>query len=549
MLHELCVQNYALLDNINAPFNDGFNVLTGETGAGKSLLAGALSLLLGERADAGFIRQGSDEAEVSGLIVLAAGSEAALWLSRRSIALDDGAIIIRRIVRRNGRGVIYVGSNMVSREELAELAGLLFDMHGQHEHQSLYNKENQRKILDRAAGLTSLLTEYQNLYTQTKTTKEELANLRQESTRSENEREFLSYALAEIEEVNPSSAERESLSHNLKGLSSREKELTKLNHFDELTTEALFKLKEAAALLDHFEAGEAGSRFSSSLLELEDAAAVILALKDSFNFSPDELEAMQSRLQAMQRLEKKYGGTMESLLKFAAEGRAKLNRLENNTELEAGLTAKITKLEQELLEKAEIISQKRKETALNLQQEAEANLRELEMTGCRFVIEVKPRTKNGELMLTATGLDDVEFCFAPNIGSGLKPLKAIASGGEASRVLLALKSVLAKNENVPCLIFDEIDTGIGGTAARAVAGHLQKLAKTKQVLVITHLATIAAGANHHLKIEKKNYLNTTITSVTPISKTERIKEIARMLSGASDSLALAHAEAMLSEKE
>jgi DNA repair protein RecN (Recombination protein N) len=555
MLQELRVNNYALLDNVSAPFENGFNVLSGETGAGKSLLAGALGLLLGEKADSQFIRHGCDEAEVSGLIVLNEQSEAALWLAGRGIRLDDGAIVIRRVLKRNGRGAIYVGASIMSRDDLAVLASMIFDMHGQHEHQSLYNKENQRRILDKAAAVTEEVAAYAALFQKVRTLKDELTALLEERRRTVHEQEFLRFALNEIESVNPDPEERDMLSEKLKSMGNKEKILDKLNRFGRLTTGhegALTLLREAAAILDAtgevFTENKEHERFKSALLELEDAAQSVMAEACRFDFSADELEAMQERLSAMQRLEKKYGGSMAALQHFIAEARSKLENFENSEDDEIALRKAIESAESELKERALNISQKRKARAVSLQEAAEASLRQLEMEACRFVIDIKPRqNKEGGRVLTASGMDDVEFLFAPNRGEGLKPLKTIASGGEASRILLALKSVLAEDDTIDCLIFDEIDTGIGGSAARAVARHLQKLAEHKQVLVITHLATIAAAAEYQLKIEKNSYLNTTITTVTPISKEERVAEIARMLSGRNDEAATAHARALIAD--
>lgn len=554
MLQELRVKNYALLDNVQAPFEKGFNALTGETGAGKSLLAGALGLLLGQKANASLIREGCDEAEISGVLQLAPDSEAALWLKKRDIFLDEGALAVRRIIKSSGRSSIYLQSAPVTREELAELAALLFDMHGQHEHQSLYNRDNQRKILDKAAGAAALAAEYGKLFAQLKEEREALERLRQKKSKAIEEQAYLQFALDEIDETAPSLEAKQDLSQKLKQLESKERLNQSLERFRQLTTGqdgAVAKLKEAKAALktlaDLLSETDI-ARYESALLELEDVCDVLTGLRDGMSFSEADLEEMSRRLSAMQRLEKKHGGTMESLLKFADEARAKLALAEDGAEEERALNAQLEAGEARLRLLARQLSEKRKARAALLEKEAEACLKNLNMPNSRFAVQITEKmTPDGQKAISQTGMDNIEFLFSSNVGEPLKPLKAIASGGEASRVLLALKSAIADQDSIDCLIFDEIDTGIGGQAALSVARHMQKLARSKQILCITHLAAIAAHADCQLKIEKKTHGMRTITQVEPISKEERAKEIARMLSGRADESALAHACALLQD--
>lgn len=552
MLKEIRVKDYAILGDVSVQFAHGLHVFTGETGAGKSLLAGALGLLLGQKANDNVISQGAKEAHIFGLIEVHPLSQAASWLSDHEIDLDNGEILVQRIVKAQGRSNAYLQSHPVSAQDLSEFMAMLFDMHGQHENQSLYYKENQRKILDASAGLQKDVARCQELFYQLKGQHEELKNWQENHNKLLEEQDYLDYSLQEIDDVKMQLNEREQLQAKLKSLESSEKINRGLQGFADLMSSSggvLQKLKEAKTALinvSHLLKEEDIARFNSSMIELEDVSEVFISMKDSLSYSSEELESLNARLLILQRLEKKYGGSSEAVFRFADQARERLGRIEMGEEEKERLQAACAHTEQQLHALAKEISQKRHQHAQELQVQVQQVLHELSMPSAHFEIQVAERKRSdGKRALGTTGIDDIEFLFAANLGQPLKPLKSIASGGEASRVLLALKSVLALADEIGTLIFDEIDTGVGGNAALSVAKHMQKLAKSKQVLCITHLAVIAAHADEQICLKKKELDGNTITEVLPINDEDRIREIARMLSGTQDEIALQHAQTLL----
>jgi DNA repair protein RecN (Recombination protein N) len=552
MLKELHVRNYALLDNVSVSFDQGFTVFTGETGAGKSLLAGALGVLLGQKVSESIIRDKSQDTEITGLLDIAPESEAAQWLDNHDISYNSPSCLLRRVIKPNGRSQVYIESSLISSSDLADLSKLLFDLHGQHEHQSLYSKDNHRKLLDKAAGLNDDVEIYTKLFYQLKANREALKQKEEEYQQWLAQKEFLNYALEEIAAIDPKLNEKDELLDKLKSLESYEKISQALQDFLHLTQGsqgALVQLKEAQIVLKSLPVNMLDShidRLSSTIIEIEDITQDFVQLHEQQYYSPEELENIHKRVAILQKLEKKYGGSIASVLQFAEQTQAKLQHIDDNTAEQELLKQQCNQLENQIFELAKQLSHKRHAYASLLQQQAEHALHELSMPSARFVIQIKDRIRpDGQKAAGNTGIDDIEFLFSANAGYDVQPLKNIASGGEASRVLLALKSIMALSDPVDCLIFDEIDTGIGGQTAVLVAKYLQKLSQHKQVLCITHLASIAAHADWHMKIEKNDSLGQAYTHVIPITNDERGKEIARMLSGHIDATALDHAKQLL----
>jgi DNA repair protein RecN (Recombination protein N) len=553
MLQELRVKNYALLDNVEVSFSEHFTALTGETGAGKSLLVGALGLLLGQKASGEFIRAGYDEAEVSGVVKLATQSEAESWLLARDIPLEDNILVLRRLVKANGRSPIYANSVPMTREDLAELSAMLFDMHGQHEHQSLYVKENQRILLDSAAGLDDVVVQFAHNYSAWKEKREELEALKVAKAEALQEQEHLIFATEEIAEVRPTLLEKEQLLIKSKRLEGSERLVQSLEKFWQVmrgNSGVIAQVKVAQSMLKPIaqEAGEVlMARFESVMLELEDTSETLLRLRDGLDFSVTELEEMSARLSAIQRLEKKYGaGSIEGLLLFEERALQKLATLDESENEERVLNKQIAQMEKALFSQARELSLRRQACSAALEAEVSTLLADLNMPNAQFSVRIKERRNaQGQKVISINGVDDVEFMFSANQGEALRPLKMVASGGEASRILLVLKTVLAKQQGVECLIFDEIDTGVGGEAAVKIAQHLRRLALNKQVICITHLASIASCADLQLKIEKQSVGQRTSTQVYAIEGEDRVREIARMLSGTMDESALSHARSLL----
>lgn len=557
MLEELRVRNYALIDELDLAFHPGLNVLSGETGAGKSILIGALGILLGGKADGQAVRTGTDEAEVSGRLYVGDNRDVAAWLEEREIVPEEGGLLLRRTVKSSGRGSISIQSRPVTKQELAELTALLFDIHGQHEHQSLLQPDRQRALLDRFSGLEEETEALKERFALLKAKRKELEEQSQDEGRMEQELDLLRFAVNEIEQAALKPGEEETLQDEKQMLGQGEKIF---EHLEELERNlwggggaveglrgAMKPLGELGSLST--ELADLSRRFDSAFYEIEDVAESLKAYRDGVDFSPQRLEACESRLAEIRRLEKKYGPTITSVLGYREEALARIEGIENrDTRLEE-LRGEISRLEQELLSRAAAISTRRKQGGAELGKRIQEQIRPLGMPKARFHVAVEPRLGgNGKPVCGPYGTDRIEFLIEPNPGEGLKSLRSIASGGEVSRIMLAVKSVLAETDSIDTLVFDEIDAGIGGEVALAVGEHLQSLGACKQILCITHLASIAARADNHVKVEKALSEERARTAVYPLDSEARRRELARMLSGDSrGELSLQHADELISK--
>lgn len=559
MLDELVIKDYALIDKLSVHFNDGLNIITGETGAGKSIVVGALSFLLGGKADIDIIRTGCEEASVSGIISVQPGNkDVATWLQDKDISTDEGRIIIRRNLKKTGRGSIYIQDVPVTRNDLLELTSYLFDIHGQHEHQALLKKENHRRYLDRFAGIEEQVQAFTILFLELSEKRKELeASLELEKQRNEKQ-ELLAFAIEEIAKANPKVGEIAELEAEAKKLAEYEKLSTvvinaaeALSHSELSALPLLRKAKaalESAAAIDP-SLSELSKRLSDLYYELEDASDQLVDYKDSLRFDENRLEAIEDRLAVLFKLRKKYGTTEEDILTYKDQAEAELEALSKIEENRAILKESISKLEQEITKRASELTAKRQSAAKSLAERITTILSTLGMPKAQFVIQVQSKGMNGNSKIIGPyGSDDIEFMISANLGEPVKELSKIASGGELSRVMLAIKTVLANTDTVETLVFDEIDTGIGGEVALSVGEHLAQVGKTKQIFCITHLASIAVRADNHLKVEKRIEGDRTITTLRALEKSERREEIARMLAGdAAASAALAHADELLAK--
>lgn len=558
MLEELTVQNYALIDRVSIRFDEGLNVLTGETGAGKSILVGALSLLHGAKADTGNIRTGAAESLVSGVFSVRENEEAKAWLAERDIPVEDGEIIVRRTVKRQGRGTIYVQSAPITRGDLEVLAGCLFDLHGQHEHQSLMQEERHRSLLDRFGGIEGQVANLTQLFQQVSSLKKRYEKMVSSERERMREIDILKFAVEEIDEAQLKPGEEEELEQERRVLSQHEKLFGLLDELYENTAEnrggALANLRSARQAMDSANQIDTSlspiaKRLDDVFFELEDVVEEIRNHRQGLEFSPDRLEECESRLALIHRLEKKYGNSVQEVLDYAEEARQQLSDLENWEEDKATLEQEIKEQERELLDRAGEISAKRKEHAEALGPRITEIIRTLGMAKADFQVSVEKRTNaQGRTSCGPYGLDSIAFRISPNPGEPLKPLADIASGGEISRVMLAIKTVLAESDQIPTLIFDEVDAGIGGEVALAVGQHMQSLGSYKQVLCITHLASIAVRADNHLRVEKHLEGERTLTDVRGVDGESRVHEISRMLAGdETGKTSRVHAEELLAK--
>jgi len=593
MIEELSVRNFALIDSLNLSFEKGFTVLSGETGAGKSIIVGALGFLFGAKADTEVIRSGSEEASVSAVVSVDDKNRDALqWLSQREIEREDSRLIIRRNVKASGRNSIYIQNVPVTRNDLAEFMGFLFDLHGQHTHESLLRKETHRVYLDRFSGLEDEVAAFSRVFTELAEKRRTLEALNRSEKEREQRLELLNYAIEEITKAAPKIGEIKELEAETQRLADFEKLSLHVNAVSSSLFEddvsflslgrGLRASLENAASIDS-SLSPLLKRLEDIFYEAEDLAAEFRSYRGRLSYDPAKLEEAEERLALLYKLKKKYrpaentdsGGQDEvGIIAYKAEAEAEIEALSGAGENQDRLKAEISRLEKDLAAKAAVLSVKRGEGAKRLGEGITGILSRLGMPKAVFAASVKPKTREGGagLVCGAFGADDVEFMISANTGEPLKELARIASGGELSRVMLAIKTVLcekeAKNagagtsaeralasEGSPpeTLIFDEVDTGIGGEVALSVGEYLARIGQGKQIFCVTHLASIAVRADNHLKVEKKVISaggasgERTVTEVSQLKGSARRQEIARMLAGDSGEVALAHADELLAK--
>ena len=602
MLEELSVRNFALIDSITLSFESGFSVLTGETGAGKSILVGSMSFLLGAKADTEVIRSGCNEAGVSAVVCVDANNHDALeWLARRDIEADDSRLVIRRTVKSTGRSSIYIQNVPVTRNELAEFMGFLFDLHGQHTHESLLRKETHRIYLDRFAGLEDTVTAFNRVFTELAEKRKALETINSSARDRDARLEILNYAVEEISKADPKRGETKELEAEAQRLGDFEKLSLHVNNaasalFDESESgESLLSLaRRARTALDNAASVDASltptlKRLEDLYYEAEDLAAEFRRYRDNLSYDPERLEEVEERLSLLYKLKKKYrparpqaDGSDErtysdedGILVYKAEALAEIETLSGAEENQDKLKAEISRLEKDLAARASALSAKRTEGAKRLGGGITEILSRLGMPNAVFAAQVSSKgagkesapnagnsvsEKGASLVCGPWGADDVEFMISANTGEPLKELARIASGGELSRVMLAIKTILCGSDagdtgmdaGAETMVFDEIDTGIGGEVALAVGEYLAQIGKGKQIFCVTHLASIAVRADNHFRVEKKvidggGGTGRTITEVSLLEPAERRQEIARMLAGDSGAAALAHADELLAK--
>ncbi|UTY23865.1 DNA repair protein RecN [Treponema denticola] len=556
MLENISVKNIALIDSLFVEFEKGLNVLSGETGAGKSILIGALTLLLGGKTSTDFIRTGTDEAAVSGSFFIGNKHiEALKWLGEHGIEPEDNRVLIRRNLKQNGRSNAWIQSTPVTRNELEDFTSLLVDIHGQHDHQSLFRIAEHRRFLDSFAGINNEVKMFTSLYAELAEKRTELENLNLSEKELAEKQELLQFAIDEITKAKLKEDEKEELEAEEKRLNQFEKLFEALNTASQLfsdesgiislTKKAMHNLETAKNCDEGLE--DLLKRLETGYYELDDISSSIDSYLSKLTFNPERVEQVQERLSLIYKLTKKYGATIHDVLNYAQNAEEQLEGLSKREAGKSELEQKIGILQSKLLKLGRILSEKRKEASSKLQKEVEEVLSNLGMPKTKFQVRVDTRLPEGNrLSANPYGFDDIEFMISPNAGEPLRPLSKIASGGELSRVMLALKTVLAEGDEADTLIFDEIDTGIGGEVAISVASHMKKLSQKKQILCITHLAVIASHADNHIKIEKNTMGQTTKTSAAAVSGKTRLEEIARMLAGDELSEAsLKHAEELL----
>ena len=576
MLEDLSIKNFALIDSVNIEFNKGFTVLSGETGAGKSILIGALSFLLGGKASVDQIRSGQSEASVTGTFLLPPVNEldniplkdedadpktARQWLSVHGIEAEDDRVIIRRYVRDNGKTAAWISGTPVTRADLQAFCFFLVDIHGQHEHQSLMKVTEHRKFLDSYAGITAKVAEFTELYSKLVEKRKTLSAMNTSDKEKNQKIDLLNFAVKEIEEAKLKENEDKELEAEQAKLSSFEKLFTEVETISGIFSgndgygmvdlcKKLRSSSEKAFSLDS-SLKDIDSRIENVFYEMSDLSEEVKSYARTLVFDPERLAFVQERLSLIYNLKKKYASNINAPLKevfaYFDNAQNELYALENSSANIEALTKEVSELEKVVYKAAKELSCKRVEASSKMASSVEAILSTLGMKGTKFAVSIQEKPGTEVVQKCGPyGLDNIEFLISANPGSPLLPLAKIASGGELSRVMLALKTVFASSDGVPTMIFDEIDTGIGGEVAVSVGSHIKNLAKNRQIFCITHLASIAVYADNQIKIQKGVTNDMTSTSVKAIEGEARVCEIARMLSGdATSAESLEHARSML----
>ena len=535
MLNELHIENIAVIERADICFAPGLNVLTGETGAGKSIVIDSIGAVLGDRVSRELVRRGADRAVVTASFDMDAEIER--FLRDNEIDAEDELVLQRRI-GADGKSSCRVCGLPVSAVQLKELASLLVDIHGQNDGRQLMDEKRHLSYLDRFGVPAGQLQDYAAAYGRYCAVRDQIDALRLDEEEKERLRDRLSYRIEELEKAEVKKGEYEEISSRLALLRNAEKLTEAIDNAcallydgDEnavsLAQNAANYAQRAASIAPELE--ESVKAVHEAVFSLTDAAETLRDLRESLDFSPEEFDALESRLSLLNRLQRKYNADEDGLIALLEDSRQKLDEIESADETVARLEREMEKEKQSCLAKATELSTVRKEAAATLQRRIVEELRELSMPSVRFAVEFTP-VDNDE-GFNAHGCDQVRFLMSANAGEELGRISRIASGGELSRIMLAMKNVFAENDTVPTMIFDEIDSGVSGIAAQRVGEKLFSVSRGKQVMCVTHLPQIAAMADTHFMISKSERDGRTYTSVTPLERQGRAEEIARLHGG------------------
>lgn len=545
MLAHIHICNLGIIEDVEIDFDKGLNILTGETGAGKTLIIGAISMICGGKASKDIIRNGEEKAFVEALFYV---EDEKLKEILSDMGYEEDELVISRELFSNGRSVAKINGRLVTVNELKEVGKVLIDIHGQHDNQSLLDEKKHIEVIDNFAGqeLLKIKEEYLSLYYERKKILEDIERLGGEPEKRIKNMEFLKFQIDEIENANLKIGEEEELFKKRKILANAEKLAQNISYgYDTLSTEngvlnclekVRNKIGEVVDISENFV--EISKNLDEAYYQIEDISHSLANEKDSIYIDEEELNSIDERLDLISKLKKKYGNSIDEILKSYASMLKEYNELLNSEDLINKLNSELKVVEEKLKISSEEISKKRKTVAHELESKLASVLNDLEMPKSRFEIDII----NTRKFLT-NGSDEVEILFSSNVGEDVKPLYKIASGGEISRIMLALKYILINADIIPVMIFDEIDTGISGKAGFAVGDKMRELAKNKQIICVTHLPSIAARGNQNYYINKTNVDNKTLTSVKKLNEEETIYEIARIISGGNISeTALLHAK-------
>lgn len=557
MLLELTIENIALIESLRIEFAAGFNVLTGETGAGKSIVVDSVNLALGGRADRDIIRTGTEKGSVQALFDISSNENAMAFAQEQGIDTDDGLIAVRRELSRSGRNVCRVSGVIVPLNVLKTLTAMLMDVHGQHEHQALMNPARHLDFLDAFGGkdVESAKAQVAQLYSARHKVGAELKKLMNDVSEKERLFDVLSFQVQEIETAKLKPGEEERLKQKLSILENAEKIRSGVETAYGLVyqgtgrgvsaQEALLQSTEAMERISSLDAkyGALAGKLRELYYAAQDVGYELQALVDDLDFDPELIDKVAARLDAIDRLERKYGPTLEEVIAFGQSAAQRLNELKSGDESISALKKEYKEADRKLRAGCTELTALRKAAAERLAKAICNQLSDLGMAKTRFEVRVEPEPKP-----LSTGMDRVEFMISPNPGEPLRPLANIASGGEISRVMLALKAISMDGNGVDSMVFDEIDTGVSGRMAQVVGEKMCLIAKHRQVLCITHLPQIAALGDAHYLVEKRSTDEHTETHVSRLDRDGRVHELSRLVGGGADSeSSLSHAGHMLDD--
>ena len=561
MLKHLYIRNFAIIDELELDFNSGLTALTGETGAGKSILLGALNLVLGDRADNDSIKQGCEFAEIVAEFDIQRLDDVSAWLVSQELNSDEECILRRRI-SKDGRSRAYINSTPVNLQNIRELAEMLIDIHGQHEHQSIMKSAVQRQLLDDYAKHSALLEAVSNLYVELKLIEDQFQRLQQTSNEQNDRLDLLRFQTQELDELALEENEYQILNNQHKRMANAERlSSTVQQAIHSLSEDENNNIQSSVShvinsVTDINEIDEGLSpvaeMLNDALVQIDESVLLLQNYRDNIDLDPSQLAKIEQRIQNILDLARKHRVEAEKLPALHEKLQKELDDIDHLDERLDELTKQQKELEEKYLKACDKLSSSRNKAAGKLNKKITQSMQTLGMNGGKFEITINPLTSKR----SAYGLDQIEFTVTANAGQKCKAIARVASGGELARISLAIQMIIANNSKIPSLIFDEVDSGIGGGIAEIVGQHLRTLGSAKmgsaktgmanQVLCITHLPQVASQAHHHLRVEKQTKNKQTTSQVVTLDKEQRRQEIARMLSGVDiTEQSLAHADEMI----
>ncbi len=535
MLNHIRIRNFAIIDHLDLDFKNKLTTLTGETGAGKSILLGALGLLLGDRADSDSVRTGSSKAEISAEFDISNLAGVNTWLSEKELDAD-GDCLLRRRLGADGRSRAFINGSPVPLQDMRQLGEMLVDIHGQHEHQSLMKPDMQRQLLDDYGQHTKQLTEIKKTFDQWNIKKRKLQEL-QEACKDKNDRlDLLRYQVRELDDLALIKGEADKLQHE-------HQTLANADQLSENTSSALDSLYDTDDSNIHLQLSKQAGKIeamlstddsltpafemlSEAMVQIEETASLLRDYKDNLNSDPQRFEDVETRLGVIHDLSRKHHIDPDQLIELADALSTELSELDNADENLSQLETEVEKLNKQYITHAKKLTGSRLKTSKKLNKQISESMQTLGMSGGKFEIQLTTKDK-----ATAYGLDQIEYMVSTNTGQAFKALAKTASGGELARISLAIQMITAQMGRIPTLIFDEVDSGVGGGIAEIVGKHLRMLGESRQVFCITHLPQVASQAHHHMQVYKHSDGKETRTKIIPLEMEQRVDEISRMLGG------------------